>query len=229
MHKVYLGRAVDRCLWEGRDCVYKRIEFDVDVEQIDREIEIRENLRRALDNIHIEKCDDVGEQRFNVIPILAVVLKQSGVNEVAGILMPYSGPSLEAIFEPTRTFVSPTHGSDSIVITGGQLRDLAHGVRELARVGVVHGDINDRNTLLKPHVPASSREMFQEMHRLVLIDFGSVAPDYQTDAFALGQLFILCIERGSWDSAMQKRIEIAAKILLENGDFDKALQIMDTQ
>lgn len=225
--KAYLGRGVDRCVWRGRDCVFKRIEFDVDSKHIDREIKARENLRAAMDNLHIEDCDDVMEQRFNVIPILAVVLEQGSIDEVVGILLPFGGPSLESIFEPKPTFASPTTSSTRIAITGGQLQDLAHGVRELARAGVVHGDINDRNTLVKPPILATSGENYQEKHRLVMIDFGSVAPGYKTDAIALGQLFIWCKERASWDSADQRRIEITARILQESGDFDKALQIMD--
>jgi hypothetical protein len=60
-----------------------------------------------------------------------------------------------------------------------------------------------------------------------MIDLRSLAPVYQSDAFALGQLFIWCKERSSWDDAEQSRIESVARLLQDSGDFDKALNAMD--
>lgn len=44
----YLSRSADRCIWEGRECVFKRIEFDCDVDVIAKEIRAREKLLAAM-------------------------------------------------------------------------------------------------------------------------------------------------------------------------------------
>lgn len=46
--KIYLGRTVDRCVWKSRDCVFKRIEFDCDLQAINREIKAREQLMESM-------------------------------------------------------------------------------------------------------------------------------------------------------------------------------------
>lgn len=231
-NKVYLGRSIDRCRLNGQDCAFKRIEFDCDVKAIDREIKSRENLLKAL-NLHCEAGKDpnsIMEQRFNVIPILAVVvIEQDGDNdEVVGILMPFGGLSLESLSETGPESSASTSGSRYLEITRGELRDLAHGVRELAQAGVVHGDINDRNTLRKPH-EATAAEEYQGQSRLVLVDFGDIAPEYKNDAFALGELFIWCKERSSWGVSDQRKVEDAAEVLKENGDFDLVLSVLDDE
>ncbi|KAF5136346.1 hypothetical protein E5D57_000106 [Metarhizium anisopliae] len=38
---TYISRSADRCTWNDQDCVFKRIEFDVDVEVIEDEIQTR--------------------------------------------------------------------------------------------------------------------------------------------------------------------------------------------
>ena len=133
----------------------------------------------------IENANKIMEHRFNVLPILAVVVFEQGVNnDVMGILMPFGGLNLESLFAS-----GTESGSKDLKITRGQLRGLTRGVRELAQVGVVHGDIVDRNTLLKLD-EATAAQGFQRQNSLVLVDFGSVAPDYKNDAFALGELFM---------------------------------------
>ncbi|KAE9369883.1 hypothetical protein N431DRAFT_547196 [Stipitochalara longipes BDJ] len=230
--KVYLGRAIDRCRWNDQDCAFKRIEFDCDIEVIDREIKSRENLLKALDlNYEANKDHNrIMEQRFNVIPILAVVVtEQDGDNdEVIGILMPFGGLSLESLSESGLNSTASTSGSRDFEITRGELRDLAHGVRELAQAGVVHGDINERNTLKKPH-EATAAEGYQGQSRLVLVDFGDMAPEYKNNAFALGELFIWCKERSSWGGSDQRKVEDAAQVLKENGDFDRVLSVLDNE
>jgi hypothetical protein len=79
--KISLGRAVDRCIWEDQDCVSKRIEFNCDVRGIDREIKSRETLRKAV----LASCgeaeiefNEIVEQRFTTVPILAVVVAEPG-------------------------------------------------------------------------------------------------------------------------------------------------------
>ncbi|TAQ89913.1 hypothetical protein B7494_g1745 [Chlorociboria aeruginascens] len=228
--KVYLGRAVDRCRWKDQDCAFKRIEFDCDIEAIDREIKSRENLLVALD-LHCEAIEDANkimEQRFNVVPILAVVITEKDVdnNEIIGILMPFGGLSLESLSVYGSNSAASQPGFIDLGITRGQLRDLACGVRELAQAGVVHGDINERNTLTKPY-KAATAEGYQGQYRLVLVDFGDMAREYKNDAFALGELFIWCKERSSWGVSDQRKVEGAAQVLKENGDFDQALSVLD--
>ncbi|KAG6006046.1 hypothetical protein E4U21_007406, partial [Claviceps maximensis] len=45
---TYINRAADRCLWNGRDCVFERTEFDVDIEVIEAEMRVRETLLDAM-------------------------------------------------------------------------------------------------------------------------------------------------------------------------------------
>jgi serine/threonine protein kinase len=230
--KISLGRAVDRCRWKDQDCAFKRIEFDCDIKAIGREIKSRETLL-AVPDLHcqakLEDANKIMERRFNVIPILAiVVVEQDGNNEVMGILMLFSGLSLESLSLPRPTSTA-SHASDStdLEITRAQLGDLARGVRELAKVGVVHGDINERNTLLKPDEATAAVEGSQGPNRLVLVDFGSVAPGYKNDAFALGELFIWCKDRSSWGVEDLRRVGDAARVLKEEGDFERALRVLD--
>jgi serine/threonine protein kinase len=227
--KDSLGRSVDRCRWNGRDCAFKIIEFDCDVQAIDREIKSREKLLEHPD-LHCQTIEDANKiikHRFNVLPILAVVVFEQDVNnDVVGILMPFGGLNLESLFASGTDSTASESGSKDLKITRGQLRDLTRGVRELAQVGVVHGDIVDRNTLLKPD-EATAAQGFQRQNRLVLVDFGSVAPEYKNDAFALGELLIWCKERSLWEVADQRKVEDAAQVLKDNGDFDRALSILD--
>ena len=75
-YKVCLGRAVDRCHWNDQDCAFKRIEFDCHIKAIDRERKNRENLLEIL-YLHCqvnEGAYKIMENRFNVIPVLAVAV-----------------------------------------------------------------------------------------------------------------------------------------------------------
>lgn len=74
-------------------------------------------------------------------------------------------------------------------------------VWELARAGVLHGDINDRNTLLTPD------------GRLVFVDLGEVAPDYQGDAHALGKMMLWVLERVDWEARVVERFKTIATSL----------------
>lgn len=238
--KIYLGRAIDRCRWKDDDCAFKRIEFDCDVEGIEREIKTRETLLQALD-LPFEAANKIMEERFCVLPMLAVVV--DGNNDVVGILMPFGGPSLESLAESASEMTSAVpvpavSASTELGVTVEQLRDLVRGVRELARVGVVHGDINDRNTLLKPPLDHKASAMITttataaaahyEQNRLVLIDFGDLAPEYKNDAFALGELLLWCMVRCSgWDAEERRKVGDMAGVLKESGDFEKALWGLD--
>ena len=202
---------------------------------IDREIQSRERLLGALD-LHYKatgNANKIIEKRFNTVPILAVVVtKQDNEdnedNAVKGILMPLSGPSLESLALSKPTSSISASGSVDLGITRSQLQDLARGVFELVKAGVVHGDINDRNTLVEPGEAATLDEC-QGTNSLVLVDFGEIAPDYKNDAFALGELFIWCKERSYWGFKDQRKIEDAAQILKENGDFGRVLSMLNDE
>jgi hypothetical protein len=53
-----------------------------------------------------------------------------------------------------------------------------------------------------------------------------MAPEYKNDAFALSELFVWCKERSSWDVSDQQKIEGAAQVLKENGDFDRGAEYL---
>ena len=240
--KVFLGRAVDRCRWRDRDCAFKRIEFDCDVKAIDREIKSREVFLEALEHSQaqtIERRNELMERRFNVVPIIAVVIvtENMDVDDAAqqspkamGILMPYGGRSLESLVESPESngAIAPASpASRDLEVSIRQLRDLTRGVEELARAGVVHGDINDRNTLLKPF-EESDGEARHEQSRLVLVDLGDTAPEYKSDAYALGDLLIWCMDKCSlWSDADRKMVQNAAMVLKDTGDFQMAMGILE--
>jgi hypothetical protein len=136
--KASLGRSVDRCRWDGQDCVFKSIEFDCDIKAIEREIKSRKNLLELpdLQSQTIEDANRIMEHRFNVLPILAVVVFEQDVNnDVMGILMPFSGFNLESLSASGTEFTASVSDSKDLQITRGQLRDLARGVRELSQAG----------------------------------------------------------------------------------------------
>lgn len=124
--KTYLSRGADYCLWDGKKCVFKRIEFNCDVESHENEIRTREAIIRCIERDQGSASEDqnyVMESRFNVVPILAVVLHDETSNwivsnhsvnkdylhdidtephshQIAGFLMPYAGRSLDLLGIP---------------------------------------------------------------------------------------------------------------------------------
>jgi hypothetical protein len=226
--KSFLNAGVDRCRRNAKDCVVKRIDFDPNIMSIERDMKNRKILLEVPnhDRGKHENADELMEKRFSVLPILAVVNMEEagGGQRVKGILLPFGGQDLEMLWEPAlSSTTSPTRSAD-LGITIEQLRDLTRGVRELARAGVMHGDIVDRNILKKPTGAATADGTQQ--YSLVLIDLGSVAPEYKNDAFALGQVFLWCKERCLWDSKEQRKVEDAARVLMEDEDFDRAVDIL---
>lgn len=119
--KLYLGRAIDRCRWKDQDCAFKRIEFDSDVEGIDREIKTRESLLRVITSQGEAKVDKnkIMERQFNVIPILAVVVDEQGRGDgnVIGIVMPFGGISLESLSDPDSSSTDPLAGTQELEVT----------------------------------------------------------------------------------------------------------------
>lgn len=259
--KTYLSRGADHCLWNGRKCVFKRIEFDCDVRSSQKEIRTREAIIQWIerdpggpskDHNHEMEC------RFNVVPILAVVLHdetskwivshqtvgtntpndedfEHGGYQVAGFLMPYAGRSLDLL---STTVVSsdgfqyipstyPAVGSSStmtnIPVHEEQLLDLACGIRNFLKCGIIHGDICYWNVILtQPESIAS------QAARLLLIDMGDVAPYYKNDADALGGFFLWCVEHSSdlKGYARGKKRIVTAAVLLREGDIDRAISVL---
>jgi hypothetical protein len=76
-NKMYLSRGADYCDWEGRKCVFKRIEFDCDNQSHENEIRAREHLIQQITQDSNTITLDIHNEmmtRFNVVPILGVVL-----------------------------------------------------------------------------------------------------------------------------------------------------------
>lgn len=218
--EYYLGRGVDRCSWQSKDCVFKRIEFDCDIQMIDREIKSREQTIGTLKSENCPNIKGVMEDRFRTIPVLAVVVAQGTEDDVIGILMPFGGLSLESLAE-----ISPEALQK---ITVQHLKELIRGVSELDKIGLLHEDINDRNTLLQPYELDSTPDYNNESQRLILVDFGSPAPEYQGDAHALGDLFFWCLGRSSWSDPEQALVKRAAQVLQRTGSFDEVLGVLNT-
>lgn len=85
--------------------MFKRIEFDVDVEVIKAEIQVREAIINALG--HEGQADNM-TSRFCLVPILAVVIgnrRPWKLDTVAGFLTPYSGQGLEILARETGKLV----------------------------------------------------------------------------------------------------------------------------
>ncbi|KAK4102414.1 hypothetical protein N658DRAFT_523010 [Parathielavia hyrcaniae] len=192
----YISRSADRCTWRGQDCVFKRIEFDVDIRVMQDEIRAREKLIDAI--LGDTSSDETGQidinaemtRRFLVVPILAMTLAREAAADT---------PALD-------------------IITVSHLRHLIRGMRELAKVGVQHGDIKYWNTVLQPLPDDGSS-------RLALIDIGTEAPEYEGDAKALGQLFHWYSEDVSGLRASKEKILAAAEALGQE-DFEAALQAL---
>ncbi|KAM9876254.1 hypothetical protein VDGL01_09629 [Verticillium dahliae] len=217
--KRYLSKGADVCQWNGRKAVFKRIEFSNDIKAFERAIRTREKLLAHLDS-QVDGKNIFGEMEktFNVVPIHAVVIQDASPGpweegSVAGILMPFAGRSLDSLAK-----------QGDIIITESQLFDLAHGVRELNQIGIMHGDICDWNVTIQ------SQEMAEETThpeggKLLLVDMGNVAPDYQGDAQVLGKLFHWCLQHSEAlgrNSDIKQRVVSAAN-LLEKGDLDASL------
>jgi hypothetical protein len=108
----YISRSADRCSWKGKDCVFKRIEFDVDIRVITEEIRSREALIDAIGTGGNANVGDEMTRRFQLAPVLAVVIGNSKPwqpGTVAGVLMPYVGLDLEMLVRDNNDGRWPPH------------------------------------------------------------------------------------------------------------------------
>ncbi|KAK5998620.1 hypothetical protein PT974_01001 [Cladobotryum mycophilum] len=97
---TYISRSADRRIWRGKNCVFKRIEFNVGIEPIRDEIRIRETLIDATQPASVADVNSEIIRRFLITPVLAAVFGNSKPwkpGTVAGVPMPFSGQDLEIL------------------------------------------------------------------------------------------------------------------------------------
>ena len=153
-------------------------------------------------------------RQFCVVPVLAVVIGDRAPwkhGTVAGVLTPFCGKDLEMLARPGV--------GEGFSVTVTQLAEVVRGVRRMGDCGVVHGDIKYWNAVLQ------QREGGEEA-KLVLIDLGMEAPEYEGEAKALGTLLLWCVENVKGlreDVRLKARVVTAAAALRAEEDFDAAL------
>lgn len=128
MKKRYLDRAIDICEWNGKVCLYKQLEFDGLIPQMQREIFTREAICNHFSSVTSEQLFTVG-----ITPILAVVV-HGDPPLLCGILMPHAGITIE--------------DASPVQITVRHLMSLVNTVGCLSAAGVLHGDICPRNVCI---------------------------------------------------------------------------------
>lgn len=126
--KKYIDRAVDTCVWKGINCIYKQLEFDGLIPQMQREISLRETILH-----HFNETNPALLSTFGVSPILAVVV-HGNPSLLRGILLSHVGV----------TFENASEGQ----ITRQHLASLLRTVEYLRAAQVVHGDICARNVCI---------------------------------------------------------------------------------
>ncbi|KAI1400597.1 hypothetical protein F4819DRAFT_487401 [Hypoxylon fuscum] len=154
--------------------------------------------------------------------------------QIAGFLMPYAGRSLDLLnatavdsdkspnsSSPLQALGSST--TTNLPINEEQLLDLTCGIRNLSKCGITHGDICYWNVVItEPELTASHAA------RLLLIDMGDVAPDYENDADALENLFLWCLEHSTRlkDNKRARKRIVTAAVLLKGGDLDRTIGVL---
>jgi serine/threonine protein kinase len=198
--KILSGR-VDTCLWEGRVCVYKCIDFSEDIERMQREIRTREVIREKSGN------DQVG-----IAPILAVVVHPS-TQFLDGILLPLYPSTLESLTKDNNSTISVE-----------SLHGLVKTLAELHDLGIAHGDICQRNIAVNNTVPESDSIGHCD---LVFLDFGEIAPRYEGDVKTMGKLLFWCGEHFGWTDGERQMIKNGASALSQE-DLGLCLRIFNS-
>ncbi|KAJ0122698.1 hypothetical protein J7T55_003214 [Diaporthe amygdali] len=196
---------------------------------------IRTRQEFAVDEDEENIEEDDGPQEVSVIAPEDAM--QPG-HIVAGFITPYMGRSLELFgaARPSMGVESPkTHlpslpalgtltTTVDMPITKEQLLDLVKGVGELSRCGTTHGDICYWNIILQESAPP----YLSVAPRLLLIDMGDTAPDYENDAVALAGVLLWCLNHSTRlreDTTSRNKV-IVASALLKEGDFDGAIGVL---
>lgn len=149
---------------------------------------------------------------------------------VVGFTTPYTGQSLELLgaFDPTdSTGAKPNEirlpsmpalrsltTTANLAITIQQLLDLVKGVRELSRCWITHEDICYGNLVREESGPHSQ----VAIPRLLLIDMGDSAPEYDNDAVALASV-LWCLEHSTrlrQDTSSRNQVIIASASLKQD-------------
>ena len=191
--RKYLSGHVDTCEWNGQKVTYKCLEFTFDVEAIFREIRTREKL----------DSDFTG-----VAPILAVVIDPD-TRFVDGIILPLYDTDLEC-------FAKDPHARLRV----SDLHRLVHTVTRLRLLGILHGDICERNVVLNVTCGHTSED-------IALLDFGEVAPSYQGDLEMTALLLEWCVDSFTWTEREKKAVVTAAAKIRE-GDCENALDLLSS-
>lgn len=123
--KKYLFGAVDACVWNGMECIYKQLEFDEMIEPMKREIRSRETLLH-----HFRGNYNTLLSNHGICPILAVVVD-------------YNPPLLRGILLSNARISLDNLQNDQISMS--HLKSLVETVKHLRDADVLHGDICDRN------------------------------------------------------------------------------------
>ncbi|KAK3386578.1 hypothetical protein B0H63DRAFT_468024 [Podospora didyma] len=243
--KRHIKWGSDRCVWDGLDCVLKRVDLSYSLEVMEKEIKVRtELLYRAVWEMHDDAADDdMFEQRFSLAPILAVVYRDiSGGTDadnrrvMMGILMPYCGVDLQMLAggwkygmlgqncsqddnEEEEVCPPPPRPWPTLPasITKDHFEKLVRGAWEMSRAGVGLGDICDENVVLTP-----------DESRLIFVDVGMVVHGYKGDEYALGETMLWAMDRVSWEDQREiERVREAARLLQSEGDYEGALKKLE--
>jgi hypothetical protein len=164
--REYWSGRVHTCIWEGKRCPYKCIDFTEDVEPMQREIEVRESLQTTTPNL----------EQVGVVPILAVAIDPT-TQFVDGIVMPLYDKSLEMV------------GHEGGTVNIQCLQTLLETVIYLSDFGIIHGDICDRNVVLN----SSFGDFSDDTSTSILVDFGEVAPSYRGESLKWTNVELLLI------------------------------------
>ncbi|KAK3377608.1 hypothetical protein B0H63DRAFT_561744 [Podospora didyma] len=230
--KKHLGNGTDRCVWKGKTCVSKRIEFDEDIEIIEREVRTRESLIRAA---AATSSPSPSPPKPPVAPPSSAATKATGRRHTKSPSPPPppSTQILERRFHviPLLAVVHKHAQTDEALgvlmpHAGTDLETLAGGCKY--GMGLLEGEKPPRRPW--PVIPVTQEQLADLVLGFVLFDLGTVAPDYKGDAYALGEVMLWVLDRVEWKGGKGSdaaRVREAARLLKGKGDFEGALKVLD--
>ena len=128
-------------------------------------------MQREIRTRELLKTQKNISENIVVVPIITVVI-DSITQYLDEILLPLYCYSLNAL-----------KGTISL----SSLYNLLQTVNYLNSIGIMHGDICDRNVVVDEDPGSASKDI-----RLALIDFGEVASSYERDVKAMRELLSWC-------------------------------------